>query len=272
MEEKQENPKGLVWIEAILGLGIIGGVLSLILKKVIFTSIDFLKGTLWDVLIIFSIILMFLMIIGIRKRIAAFYIIILVWFGLDIVFSLISFFDHLFSLESANQIIYPIIKIALNSLFIWYLSRRKEYFVKGQSLVKLDVPLFKKQEKRFRKFLVLIFIVYIILMLIGPKTFELYKTVKVMKNIADKDVPTALQLCREKDPDDRDFCIFKIVEYNRRTYDFGDGEVCSEISDLKYRDGCFLLLTLCDKISDSNTGDACDSLVKFSESVEKNLG
>lgn len=270
MADKQNIPKGLSWIKAILVLGIIGGVLSLILKKIIFSSVGFLSGTLGDIFIIISLVIMILIWVGIHKRIDSFYKLALIWFGLEILLSLITLITSLFSLESFNQLSIPLIRILLNSLFVWYLLKRKDYFYAKEQLFNLEDPIIQSQEKIFKRILIAIFIIYLVFAMVGPKAFEMYQMVTIMKGVADKEVPVALDLCRAKSPSDKDYCIYKIVEFKKKSYDFRSGEVCEEISSSKYKNSCYLVLNQCSKITDENVKNICNSLSKLSTKTDTN--
>lgn len=261
MVGKENIPTGLSWIKAILILSIIGGFFSLILKKTIFYNNTFMGGAFGDILIITSIVIMILIIFGINKRIDTFYKLALIWFSIEILISLITIITGAFNIKSANQITAPIIKILLNSLFIWYLSKRKDYFYSKKPFNKEDQKT-KREEKIFKKSLIIIIIIYVVFAMIGQAAYETYKTATIMKEIKGKEVPEALNLCREKSSTDKDYCIYKIVELNKENHDFGNGEVCEEITSTSYKNKCYIILNKCDKISDENLKRLCNSLLK----------
>ncbi len=264
---KQQIPQGLRWIKAIMVLEIIGGILSLVLKKTLFTSIGFLSGALDDIFIVVSLVIMILIWIGIHKRIDSSYKLALIWFSIVILFSVIYLIVSLFSFES-YKLSYPIIRILVYPLFLWYLSKRKDYFYNKEKPFNFEDPINQKQEKIFKWAIIALLTLYILSPAV-PVVFDTYKMFAVMNGVADKDVPTALDLCRAKSSSDKDYCISKIVEFKKEKYDFGNGEVCQEISSTKYRNGCYLLLSQCSKITDENIKNICNSLVKISPQTDE---
>ena len=108
-------------------------------------------------------------------------------------------------------------------------------------------------------------VIYSTLPEINEQINDVNRIATVMPGYGRLDVPDALALCRQKQPADKDFCLYNMVEMKRREYDFGDGEVCLEISSTNYRDNCHLLLYQCDKISDISTRNLCQSFKQINK-------
>ena len=268
MAEKQKIPEGLVNIKALLILFIIGGVLLLLLNKSLLIGAGLFSGFIGDIFIVISLVVMILIVVGINKRSYTLYKLALIWFSLMILEDVIYVIIQLFNLEYFNQLLGVAPHLSFMCLFMWYLLKRKDYFVDKYQPFNFDDPIVQKQEKTFKRAVIGIFIILFIIIFL-PKTTDLYKTITIMKGVYDKDVPTALELCRSKNIADRDFCIYEIVKSKNKEYDFGEGEVCEEISSSKYKDNCYMLLYQCNKLTNKNAKNICETLRDLSKKISK---
>jgi len=258
MDNKPKIPKGLSWIRSILILGIVGGIIALILKNTFIPIIGIFGGLVGDIFIVVSILVTFIIVVGITKRKEYTYNISLIWFAVQILVSIASF------VISFNFM--DLMRIFLYLLFIWYMMKMRDYFFHRDIPFDHENPVIKKQEK-IMKYGILLFI---IIMVAAPQLSEIYMVAMIMPGFGKLEVSDALNMCREKNQNEMDFCIYYLVKLKRDDYDFGNGEVCQEISSIYYKDQCYLYVYQCDKITDEGTRQICYSLSKISTKTDNN--
>jgi hypothetical protein len=198
MSEKQKVPQGLNWIIAILCLGILGGIISLILGAIIPLGGIF-SGLLGSIFVISSIVMSIIIFYGIIKRNKTLYVVALIWFIAEIIISAASL---------------AISSIFLYLLFIWYFLKRKDYFEQKQ--LNFDDPAVKKQEKILKIGIIAWLVISIVIYSALPQIYEINRLATVMPGYGRMNVTDALELCREKQTADKDFCLYNMVEMKRK--------------------------------------------------------
>lgn len=241
-------PKGLILINIILILGMFGDILSLILNNTILDS-----STFENAFIILSLVVAGLIIFGLSKRKLFFYGLALVWFGIQIMLALRMIITGS-GMETLYHYAVPVTRLLIFSAFIWYLVILKGYF-KGD-----PDESYKRKENIFIGIIIALFIMQFLFTFMLPQFVEIYRINSIMTDIEGKEVPVALDICMNRS--DKDYCIVKVVEMNRDSYDFGEGEICEEISSSQRRNSCYLILSECSKITDELKISLCNSLSK----------
>ncbi|MGM5488835.1 MAG: hypothetical protein ACQESG_07850 [Nanobdellota archaeon] len=244
----KQIPAGILLINILLLLAMGTALVSLVVALFYVSGM----GTFWLVYHGISLVVMGLIVIGLFMGKPFFRSLAIIWFNVEILFHLV------LMVETGGSLVLAIAGILMNAFFIWYLVRREDYF---EGKFDLAHPIIQREERIFMVAVIGLVVISFVIGFIIPQVVAFYQEVTVMNDISGKDVPEALEICRNGTY--TDYCIFTVVETHHKRHDFEVG-VCKEIAEVEYRDACYLVLDECAKIVEDDTKALCS----FSSSMD----